>query len=254
MPSSVQFISARVMHARLRPKVNKFGYRVPYLAVPLGRFETKSRQGLLSIDGTNLFSVRPGDYGDGRSPAGQWIRQVLQTWMLSEADGDIVLVSMPRILGFVFNPISFWLCFDQAKHLRAVIAEVNNTFGERHFYVCCHNDHRPILPQDQIATTKVFHVSPFMKVEGEYKFVFAWGEDSFGFRIDLCDDAGPLLITSVSGRREPVTAPRLALSFFANPLVMFKALTLIHYQAVRLFLKGISHFRKPPPPSSLVSR
>ena len=252
--SAAQFISARVMHARLRPKQNRFSYRVPYLAVPLAVFEKKSRQGLLSVDGANLFSVRPGDYGDGTLPAAAWIRSILEQWQLRESDGDITLVTMPRILGFVFNPVSFWMCFDRAGALRAVIAEVNNTFGERHFYVCCHDDHRPIGPNDQVTTTKLFHVSPFMKVEGTYRFAFAWSGDAMGMRIDLYDEAGLILTTSVAGKREAVTASRLALSFFGNPLIMFKALTLIHYQAVRLFLKGVSHFRKPPPPAEIVTR
>lgn len=254
MAFATQFISANVMHARLRPKANRFRYRVPYLAVPLAAFETKSRRGLLSIDGVNLFSVRPADYGDGTMPAGKWIRVILEQWRLREADGEIVLVTMPRILGFVFNPVSFWMCFDAASGLRAVIAEVNNTFGERHFYVCCHDDHRPIAPQDQVTAAKIFHVSPFMKVEGYYRFAFAWSGEALGLRIDLYDDDGLLLTTSVSGKREAATSARLALSFFANPLVMFKALTLIHYQAVRLVLKGVAHFRKPPPPAEIVTR
>jgi len=254
MASATQFISANVMHARLRPKQNRFRYRVPYLTVPLGEFENGMRRGLLSIGGRNLFSVRPGDYGDGTMPAGDWIRSVLQQWQLREADGEIVLVTMPRILGFVFNPVSFWMCFDRASHLRAVIAEVNNTFGERHFYVCCHDDHRPIAPNDEVTTTKVFHVSPFMAVEGQYRFGFAWGAETIGVRIDLHDRDGLMLVTAVSGKREEATPMRLALAFFGNPLVMFKALTLIHYQAVRLFLKGVSHFRKPPAPAEIVSR
>lgn len=252
--SAPQFISASVMHARLRPAPNRFRYRVPYLAVPLSAFEAKSRHGLLSIEGRNLFSVRTGDYGDGTMPAGQWIRGILEQWQLREADGEIVLLTMPRILGFVFNPVSFWMCFDRSSALRAVIAEVNNTFGERHFYVCCRDDHQPIAPDDEVTTAKLFHVSPFMKVEGTYRFAFAWRGDSLGVRIDLHDDDGLLLTTAISGKREALTSRRLAASFFANPLVMFKALTLIHYQAVRLFLKGVAHFRKPPPPAEMVSR
>ncbi len=252
--SAAQFISARVMHARLRPKQNRFSYRVPYLAVPLDLLETKARHGLLSIDGANLFSVRPSDYGDGTMHAVAWIRGILEQWQLHQADGDITLVTMPRILGFVFNPISFWMCFDGAGALRAVIAEVNNTFGERHFYVCCRDDHQPIAPDDEVTTAKSFHVSPFMKVEGSYRFAFAWRGDALGVRIDLHDDEGLLLTTAISGKREALTSRRLAASFFANPLVMFKVLTLIHYQAMRLFLKGVAHFRKPPPPAEIVSR
>ena len=249
-----QFISAHVMHARLRPKQNRFRYRVPYVAVPLSEFECTMRCGLLSIGGRNLFSVRPGDYGDGTMPAATWVRGILEQWQLREADGEIVLVTMPRILGYVFNPISFWMCFDRAAQLRAVIAEVNNTFGERHFYVCCHDDHRAMDRQDQVTAAKIFHVSPFMRVEGHYRFAFTWSGEAMAMRIDLCDAEGLILTTSLSGKREAVTNARLALSVVANPLIMFKALTLIHYQAARLFLKGVASFRKPPPPAQTVSR
>lgn len=186
-------------------------------------------------------------------PPVAWIRDILARSNISEADGEIVLVTIPRVLGFVFNPVSFWLCFDVASRLRAVVAEVNNTFGERHFYVCRHDDHRPITPQDQLTNHKIFHVSPFMKVEGHYRFTFAWSEGALGVRIDLHDETGLILTTSVAGKRQAVTSGRLALAFFANPLVMFKVLGLIHYQAARLFLKGVASFRKPAPPASSVS-
>lgn len=254
MPETLAFIAAQVRHARVRPRRNSFGYRVPYLAVPLAALEAGTRHGLLSLGRFNLFAVNARDYGVPDKPAGIWVRDVLQQWQLHEADGEIVLVTMPRILGIAFNPVSFWLCFDRADGLRAVVAEVNNTFGERHFYVCCRDDHAPIAPADELTANKIFHVSPFMKVEGHYRFAFAWAPGKFGVRIDLHDDDGLLLTTAVAGKREPVTNARLALSFFANPLVMFKALTLIHYQAARLALKGIAAFRKPAPPAEIVSR
>jgi uncharacterized protein len=254
MQGDIQFIAARVAHARLRPKRNSFRYRVPYVALPAKALEAKARRGLLSIESMNLFSVRARDYGDGRAAPVVWIREILAQWNLHEADGEIVLVTIPRVLGFAFNPVSFWLCFDAASQLRAVVAEVNNTFGERHFYVCRRDDHAPIGPRDELTAQKVFHVSPFMPVAGHYRFAFAWSEDGLGVRIDLHDEAGLILTTSVAGKREPATSGRLALAFFANPLVMFKVLALIHYQAARLALKGVAAFRKPPPPASFVSR
>lgn len=253
--SGIEFISASVMHARLRPKHNRFRYTVPYLAIPAADLEATRGIGLLSIDRPNLFSVRRSDYGDGNTSAVDTVRDILRRWgVAAAACEEITLVTIPRILGIGFNPVSFWLCCDVDGKLRAVVAEVNNTFGERHFYLCAHEDQRPIAPQDQIASAKVFHVSPFMKVEGEYRFAFAWSGDALGVRIDLHDADGLILTTSVAGKREPVTNRRLLGAFFANPLMMFKVLGLIHYQAARLFLKGIRPFRRPPLPADAVSR
>lgn len=250
----ISFIAARVMHARLRPKKNAFRYRVPYLAVPESAFVGGKVGGLLSVDGTNLFSVRTKDYGNGERIGAAFVREALAQPQIREADGKLTLVTMPRVLGVGFNPVSFWLCEDKAGALRAVLAEVNNTFGERHFYLCAHADRRPIAPQDAIAAEKVFHVSPFMKVEGHYRFTFAWSERNFGVRIDLHDAEGLILTTSVAGERQPVTSARLAYAFVANPLLMFKVLGLIHYQAIVLWFKGIAHYRKPPPPAEVLTR
>jgi DUF1365 family protein len=157
------------------------------------------------------------------------------------------------MLGFAFNPVSFWLCLDKGDGLRAVVAEVNNTFGERHFYVCRHEDRRRIVPQDTIAAEKVFHVSPFMPVEGHYRFSFSWSDRAFGCRIDLHDAEGLILTAAMSGPRLPFSSWRLARALALNPLLMFKVLGLIHYQAVRLWAKGVRHFSKPQPPAEPVS-
>jgi hypothetical protein len=183
----------------------------------------------------------------------RWVRDVLARARVVEADGEIVLVTIPRILGFAFNPVSFWLSFDRASRLRTVVAEVNNTFGERHFYVCRHRDHRPITPHDRIAAEKVFHVSPFMKVEGHYVFTFCYDASAFRARIDLYDGQGLILATSMAGQRRPLTAARLVLASFANPMVMLKVLGLIHYQALKLWAKGVAVVRKPPAPRESVS-
>jgi uncharacterized protein len=249
----IDLMSAQVMHARLRPKQHRFRYRVPYVALSEAALRAPGRRGLFSIDRANLFSVRLADYGDGTSPL-TWVRSILERWQIVEADGEIVLVTIPRILGVGFNPVSFWLCFDKTPALRAVVAEVNNTFGERHFYLCTNNDHRPIAPADRLTVDKVFHVSPFLDRQGQYRFAFAWNEKTLAIRIDLEDQDGPMLITSVSGERSPVSSRKLLLTFLSNPLVMFKVLSLIHYQAARLFLKGIAHVRKPPPPAERVTR
>ena len=241
------------MHARSRPKLNRFEYRVPYVALGETALLSGGRFGVLSVDRANLFSVKMRDYGDGELRGPAFVRDVLMRLQLTSADGEIVLVTIPRMLGFAFNPVSFWVCLDRQGALRVVIAEVNNTFGERHFYVCRHADQRAIQPQDTIEAEKVFHVSPFMPVEGHYRFQFSWTAQAFAARIDLYDGEGLILTTAMAGRREAVTVWRLVRALGANPLLMFKVLGLIHYQAVRLWMKGVRHFSKPPPPAETVT-
>ncbi len=222
-----------------------------YLVVPLSEFNNR-RRGLLSINGRNLFSLRTRDYGDGCS-AQDWIDDVLRTWNIAEADGEITLVTMPRIFGFAFNPVNFWLCKDRDGGLRAVLAEVNNTFGERHCYLCFHKDRRAITPQDTLTAQKIFHVSPFLESKGDYAFRFSTDEDRLTILIDLSDESGPLLRTSLAGPLVPATSRRLLRALLANPLLPFKAIALIHYQAVKLFLKGVRHVHKPAPPANAIS-
>lgn len=253
MSDGIRFISAGVMHARLRPKRNAFRYAVPYVAIPSRAMEAPARHGLFSVDKANLFSVRLRDYGNGGVGGLAWVKDVLAQRNLSAACGEIVLVTIPRILGFAFNPISLWFCRDAGGALRAVVAEVNNTFGERHFYVCSHDDRRAIAPADRIRAEKVFHVSPFMRVEGHYVFSFSLDDRTFGARIDLHDGDGLILTTGMAGKPVALSSGRLALALLANPLLMVKVLGLIHYQAVRLWAKGVANFRKPPPPAEPVT-
>ena len=218
--AGASLIEARVMHARLRPKRNAFAYRVPYVAIGEQALRDGGRAGVLSVGRGNLFSVRTGDYGADGLGGAVFVRDRLLQGQVREADGEIVLVTIPRMLGFAFNPVSFWLCLDRAARLRAVVAEVNNTFGERHFYMCKHADHRAIGPDDTLVADKVFHVSPFMPVDGHYQFAFSWSADRFGARIDLHDGEGLILTTAMAGKREPVTSARLLRGLLANPLLM----------------------------------
>ena len=249
----IRLLSARIFHCRLRPRVNRFRYGALYVTVPTEALAKPSRSGLFSVDRANLFSVRSRDYGDGTIAPHLWIRRVLNEWAVPQADGEIVLMTIPRVLGYAFNPVSFWCCFDREKRLRAVLAEVSNTFGERHSYLCFHEDRRPILAEDTLKASKVFHVSPFIDVAGEYAFRFSMTPEHIAISITLSDDKGVLLQTSVAGATQPLTSARILGAFLGNPLYALKIIGLIHYQAVKLFLKGISHFRKPAPPASTIS-
>ncbi len=250
----IRLLDAEVFHARSRPRANAFHYGVFYLLAPIEALSPPRRIGLFSIDRANLFGIRTRDYGDGKTPLAAWIRRVLEEWRLPEADGDVVLMTLPRILGYAFNPVSFWLCNDRAGRLRAVLAEVGNTFGERHSYLCFHDDHRAIDADDEIAARKVFHVSPFMAMEGEYRFRFAVTAERLAIGIDLLKGGETMLRTSVAGTHRQLTSAGLLAAVLRNPLYPLKVIGLIHYQAVKLFLKGLRHFRKPEPPPAAITR
>ncbi len=229
--------TAKVMHKRLFPKVNQFTYGVYYLALPLPAEPLPSR----------LLSFRNKDHGarDG-SEVGAWAKDVLITYGLDALAEHMMLITMPRVLGFVFNPVSFFLCLDQQKQLRAVICEVHNTFGEQHSYLCARPDREPITPDEWLEADKLFHVSPFLPREGHYKFRFALAGKALGIWIDYYDvRQDKQLITSLAGILSPLDAASLRRAFWSHPLVTLKVIGLIHWQAAKLFSKGIRYIVKP---------
>jgi len=243
-----------VMHRRLRPAAHDFTYPVYFLAIPLSRVDALSGP-LFGVNRWNVFSFHFRDHGarDGSHPL-PWVRALLAREGVTSADGEVWLQAFPRVLGYVFNPVSFWFCQDRAGALRAIVAEVNNTFGERHAYLLAHPDERPIRPGEELAARKVFHVSPFFDVRGGYRFCFRLGDDRALARIDYHDEAGDLLHTSVSGEAEALSTRMLLRAFFGYPLMTFGVVARIHWQALRLWLKRVPFFSKPIPPTEQVTR
>lgn len=232
-----------VMHARLFPRENKFRYGIYYMALPLSRLHDLP----LPYNKFGLLSFYDKDHGarDG-SNLEIWARNILKTHKITEADGEITLICMPRVLGYVFNPVSFWLCHDKEGALRTVLCEVNNTFGERHTYICAHDDHRPILKTDTIKAEKLFFVSPFIKREGSYTFRFDTSDTYFKAWIDYFDlNDDKMLVTALSGDYEAITKSTRKKAFWSYPLVTFKATSLIHWQAIKLIFKKIKYISKP---------
>lgn len=238
---------ADVMHKRLLPREHGFNYRVYYMALPIEQIEQAAR-GIFSVDRFNLLSFYHRDHGD-RSGANSaaWARGLLQQFNKAEGVTHLVLVTLPRIAGYVFNPVSFWLGFNESGELRAAIAEVNNTFKETHSYVLGKQDGSAIGRDDWLTTSKDFHVSPFLPVEGSYKFRFVTTENKLGIWIDHYNANGELtLLTSLVGRMQPLTRRALWKAFFAIPLVTLKVIGLIHFEALRLMTKKIKYINKPP--------
>jgi DUF1365 family protein len=238
-----------VMHERHVEAHNRFVYPTAFLRLPLSRLPAL-RAPLLGIDRANVFSVRNRDHGarDG-SPLLPWIQALLRGQGLAHVcDGEVVLQTMPRIFGFVFNPVSFWFCHDRAGALRVVLAEVSNTFGEHHNYLVHYRDLRPIVSGDELRARKCFHVSPFFPVRGEYRFRFEQRGAVHAVAIDLWDSGELQLSTRLSGRAEALDGRALTKWLARQPFMTLGVVARIHWQALRLALRRVSFFRKPPPP------
>ena len=249
-PAAAQLLLGQVMHRRLRPVAHRFVYPVCYCLLPLSALEASPSR-LFSINRFNLFSFHHADHGarDG-SPPLPWIRALLDGAGV-RADGEIWLQSFPRVLGYVFNPVSFWFCHGADGALRAVLAEVNNTFGGRHHYLLRHADGSALQDGETLRADKVFPVSPFMAVGGEYRFRFH-ARDNAGApawrlaRIEHGDAAGDLLHTAISGRAVPLATGALLHAALAFPLQSLAVMLRIHWQALRLWIKGAPFFSHPP--------
>ncbi len=253
-----------VRHTRLRPAHNAFAYAGYFLLLPLRAMQDPAHPASRTALARNrraALSFFDCDHGDGRGPqqggALGWLDALLHGEGIDDARGEVWLQCYPRVLGYTFKPVSFWFCHrradDDGGSLRVIVVEVNNTFGERHCYLL----DRPAYGIT-LQAAKVFHVSPFLKVEGSYRFRFmrAWhaGLQRSVARIDFHDGDGAVLQTSVSGVLEPVCAASVRKALWRHPAMTLGVITRIHLQAARLWLKRVRFHGKPPAPSTPVTR
>jgi DUF1365 family protein len=240
-----------VRHTRLRPVRNAFAYPTCFLLLPLRSLHAGTAGAALAHNRRGALSFWDRDHGDGRANALEWLDELLEREGITDADGEIWLHCYPRVLGYAFKPVSFWYCHRADGSLRAVLVEVNNTFGERHCYLL----DAPAWGREQRAA-KVFHVSPFCPVEGGYRFRFLFTPDRTRTvaRIDYDDAVGPLLATSVSGALRPATAALLRRALWRHPLLTLGVIARIHWQALKLWARRLAFFRKPTAPERFVTR
>ena len=248
----------RVRHARYQPKKHRLNY-----AVFSGLFDVDEIDAglearalrLMSVNRFNLFSVHHKDHGakDG-SALRPFIEEVLAARALPAPD-QILMMCYPRLLGWVFNPITAYYCLYQhngQEQIGAMVYEVRNTFGEDHIYVACLDD-----TTAETATLhrrdKLFHVSPFIGMQAQYHFSTALPDDNMRLVIRETEAQEPLLVASFTGQRRRLSDATLVAAFFKYPLMTFKVLIAIHYEAGKLVLKGVRLTKRPAKPENRIS-
>ena len=248
----IDHIPGHTWHGRKGAVDNAFRYGIDYVLVDAeARLETpalfgRNRSGLASL----WDSDHGGPPGAGRGPA--WVREVLAAHDLPRPD-RIELLAQPRVLGHVFNPVAFWICRDARDNVRAIIAEVSNTYGDRHSYLCHLKDFAPITANDKIEAQKIFHVSPFQEIAGQYQFTFDVSQDRIAIRIAHFNE-GEGLIATLTGARAPMSNARLLAAMMRRPFGPLRTIALIYWQAFRLKLKGAPYRQRPIPPEQEVSQ
>lgn len=260
-----RFAFGEIRHARLRPARHAFRYRGFFLRVPVHALDGRPRGNwLFGIDRPALVAFRQRDHGapdaadqppdQGPTPSARaWIDALLADAGVTGA-ARIWLHTFPRILGYAFKPVSFWFCEADDGRTLAIVAEVNNTFGERHCYLLLPPAGRALRDGELLSAGKAFHVSPFCETRGRYRFRFMTTAERAVARIDYDDADGPLITTSQSGRFVPVSVRSCLRALLGYPLFTVGVIVRIHWHALRLWLKGVPFHRKPSPPPSFVTR
>ncbi|MEM9438578.1 MAG: DUF1365 domain-containing protein [Pseudomonadota bacterium] len=248
----VEHIPGETFHGRRGATKNAFRYTVDYVLLDA---EVKPRvPWLFGRNRAGIASLHDVDHGGvpKEGVGAPWVREVLEAHGLP-SPARIELLAQPRFWGHVFNPVSFWLCYDAEGEMRVVIAEVTNTFGDRHSYLCHTDDLQPLTKGVEVKATKVMHVSPFMPIEGGYKFRFDIQTDRIWLVIDYRQGNGGLVAT-LSGPRRRLSSWGIVRSALRRPLGSRRVLALIHWQALILWWKGVRYRPQPEAPSEEVSR
>ena len=229
------------MHRRLRPRQHRFKYRVFSMLLDLDDLPRLARRlWLFNWNGPGLFSFHDRDHGDGR-PLAAWLDGVLAAAGIL-ADGPRRVLCYPRILGYVFNPLSVWFCHDSDGTLKGIVYEVHNTFGERHTYAFACRDQT--VPRH--TCSKAFFVSPFLSADCRYRFRVEPPARQVAIAIQEEEQGAPILSASFSGTRRALDDRALLAMLLRYPLMTMKVVAAIHYEAVRLMAKGIRRHRHAP--------
>jgi uncharacterized protein len=234
-----------VTHKRLRPITHVLRYRVFSLFVDVDALtDLDVTSKLFGYNRARPVSIRDRDHGPGDgTPIARHARMLAATAPGGEAIGRIMMLCYPRLFGYVFNPITVYYCFGRDDALAVTIYEVSNTFGERHTYVM------PVVGSNAVQScAKTFYVSPFNAVNGRYSFHAPPPADRLAVGVALKDEQGPILKAYVTGKRSAFDDRTLLRALVSLPLMTFKVIAGIHWEALRLRIKGLHLVKRPPPP------
>ncbi|MGN6570438.1 MAG: DUF1365 domain-containing protein [Pseudolabrys sp.] len=246
--ASVLYVGS-VMHRRLAPRRHRLRYRAFWLLIDLD--ETFGELRLFSRNRFNLVSFHDGDHGDGRTrPLRAYVERTLAEHAIDWDGGRIALLCMPRILGYVFNPLSIYFCHRRDGSLAALLYEVRNTFGQMHSYLLPVAADAPLVHQ---RCDKVFYVSPFLGMDLTYDFRVAPPADKVSVVVSAASPRGPVLTASLVGERRALSDRALALALVTHPLLTLKVVGAIHWEALKIWWKGIRLHPRPPAPAHPVT-
>jgi uncharacterized protein len=241
-----------VLHHRMRPRSHRLSYRVFWTLLNIDALPgLQSRHRLFSLNRFNLFSFYYRDHGPGDGlPLRPWVETHLRHIGIEIGNGAIHLLCNPRVLGYAFNPLSIYFCHREDGELAATLYEVHNTFGERHCYLLPAAASGGIVRQ---SCPKRFYVSPFMQMEATYAFRIMPPGEKIAVAVQESDAEGLLLNAVFTGQRRPFSDRELAVAFLRHPLLPLKIIAGIHWEASKLWAKGMRLMPRPPPPANLVS-
>jgi len=235
--------SGYVIHKRFKPKEHFFKYKVFSLFLDLSELnELDDKLNFFSLNKFNLISFYEVDHGnrDGSSLL-DWVKNNLSNNNVSTVNIRVKLLCYPRILGYVFNPLSVFFVYDQNENLISILYEVKNTFGEQHTYFFKVENQNKLI---QNNCSKKFHVSPFIEMNCNYFFKILNPAQKLSVVIDQYDQKGKILFASQDGERSDLTSKNLMKSYLKHPLMTFKIISAIHFEAFKLWMKGIKFIKK----------
>lgn len=260
--TSNAFYRGRVFHRRLIAPKYDFAYRVFNVCLDIDRVaEVSERLRLFSYNRFNLFSFYDKDHlstdnqksGDGADALRRWVESGLREHGIDLQGGRIRLFCYPRILGFVFNPLSVWYCHDSQDRLVAILCEVRNTFGERHCYLLRNPQGGELDISQTHHHAKQFHVSPFLPISGEYEFRFSQPSAKLDVSIVWREKGERSMIATQRNTQVPISDWTLLKTFFGLPLMTLKVVFAIHWQALKIWFRGARFYKKPKPPEKEIS-
>ena len=236
MIKNSKIYTGKVIHRRFKPKEHYFKYSVFSLLIDLDELEDIQKEiSIFSYNKFNIISFFDKDHGERDSSSlKDWVYSNIKTLGIEE-EVKIKLLCYPRIFGYVFNPLSIFFVYDKSSKLIAILYEVKNTFGEQHTYVFKTNDEKVI----QNSCKKKFYVSPFIEMNCDYSFKILKPEEQLSVVINQSDEEGKLLFASQDGIAQEFNNKNLIISFLSHPLMSFKVIAAIHYEAFKLWIKRI---------------